>query len=230
LASLAPAKLKLDDQGIALPSAGLPGILSRAPCTCRNAAREEVVSRRSPVVPTVTIRYRRPPDREHTFEQLLVAETPEVTITLLEAAEIEEPKLVSGAPILEPGSPILWFTFPGAWHDVGRLHLADGTFTGFYANVLTPVRMSGRRWETTDLFLDVWRGADGGVELLDEDELAAAAERGWLDAQTVGRARAEAERLLIAAREGSWPSALVHEWDLARALSARGALATDSRS
>ncbi|CAN5220818.1 DUF402 domain-containing protein [soil metagenome] len=181
-------------------------------------------------MPSVTIRYRRPPDREECFTQLFVAETAEASITLLEAAEIGEPKRVGGTTILEPGSPILWFTFPGAWHDVGRFHLADGSFTGFYANVLTPVEMNGREWETTDLFLDVWRGADERVELLDEDELAIAAERGWLDAETVGRARAEAERLLAAAREGSWPSALVNEWDLARALSARGALATDSRS
>jgi predicted RNA-binding protein associated with RNAse of E/G family len=178
----------------------------------------------------VTIKYRRPSNREHTFTQRLVAETAEASITLLEAAEIGEPKRVAGTTILEPGSPILWFTFPDAWHDVGRFHLADGSFTGFYANILTPVEMNGREWETTDLFLDVWRGADDRVELLDEEELSAAAERGWLDAETVRRARAEAERLLIAAREGSWPSALVHEWDLARALSARGALATDSRS
>jgi predicted RNA-binding protein associated with RNAse of E/G family len=166
---------------------------------------------------TVEIRYRRPPDREQTFTQLLVAETPKASITLLEAAEIEEPKRVGGTTILEPGSQILWFTLPGAWHDVGRFHLADGSFTGFYANVLTPVEMNGREWETTDLFLDVWRGADGGVELLDEEELATAAERGWVDAPRARRARAEADRLLAAARQGSWPPPVVHEWDLARA-------------
>lgn len=173
------------------------------------------------------IRYRRPPDREHTFTQHLVAETAEAFITLLEAAEIEEPKRLTGETILEPGSPIVWFTFPGVWHDVGRFHLADGTFTGFYANVLTPVEMHGRGWMTTDLFLDVWRGAGGVVELLDEEEFDDAVARGWLDPETAQRARVEAERLLASARRRSWPPPLVHEWDLARARSALGVLAPD---
>jgi predicted RNA-binding protein associated with RNAse of E/G family len=82
---------------------------------------------------------------------------PGVRVTLLEQAELAQPLLIDGRVVLEAGSPAVWFTFPGAWHDIGRFHRADGTFTGIYGNVLTPVRfLDERTWETTDLFLDVW--------------------------------------------------------------------------
>jgi predicted RNA-binding protein associated with RNAse of E/G family len=115
---------------------------------------------------------------------------------------------------------VVWFTYPGRWHDIGRFHRADGSFTGYYANVLTPVLMTGDRWETTDLCLDVWLGADGRVELLDEEEFAEAVERGWMDAPTARAARHEAEALAEAARAGAWPPPEVRAWDLARARAA----------
>lgn len=138
-------------------------------------------------------------------------------VTLLEAAELDAPVVVDGRNVLEPGAPVVWFTYPGLWHDVGRFHLRDGAFTGWYANVLTPVRMSGAEWETTDLFLDVWLGADGKVEILDEDEFRHASASGWIDAATARRARMEADAVAERARIGRWPDALAHHWELARA-------------
>jgi predicted RNA-binding protein associated with RNAse of E/G family len=120
-------------------------------------------------------------------------------------------------PVLEPGSPVVWFTFPDAWHDVGRFHRPDGQFTGFYANVLTPVRIDGDDWTTTDLFLDVFVAPDGAVHVLDRDELDHAEGRGWIDAALARRARAEADTLVQTVRQGDWPPTAVHEWTLARA-------------
>jgi predicted RNA-binding protein associated with RNAse of E/G family len=124
---------------------------------------------------------------------------------------------VAGLPVLEPGSPVVWFTFPDAWHDVGRFHRLDGRFTGLYANVLTPVRIHGDSWTTTDLFLDVFVTPEGAVHVLDRDELDHAEGRGWIDAALAGRARAEADTLVRAVRQGDWPPAAVHDWTLARA-------------
>jgi predicted RNA-binding protein associated with RNAse of E/G family len=115
---------------------------------------------------------------------------------------------------------VVWFTFPGEWHDIGRFHRADGTFTGFYANILTPVEMEGDRWSTTDLCLDVWLGADGGATLLDAEEFSEARESGWLDGETAARAEREAERLLTRALQERWPPPLVREWTLERARAA----------
>ena len=166
----------------------------------------------------VRIRYRRPPDREQVFEQWLVARDGAAIVTLLERAELTRPMTVDGVTLLEPGSPIVWFSFAGARHDIGRFHRADGAFTGLYANVLTPVEgLDGSEWSTTDLFLDVWQPAHGAAQLLDADELADALARGWVDAATAAAAHAEAQRLLAGAADGSWPPPVVGRWTLERA-------------
>jgi hypothetical protein len=168
----------------------------------------------------VEIEYRRLPDREQRFRQRVLEDDGECVVTFLESAELPKPVKAGTRVILEPGAPVVWFTFRGLWHDIGRFHLRDGTFTGFYANVLTPVEMEGDRWRTTDLCLDVWLGADGEVQVLDEDELAEAERRGWATAETAARARAEAAGLVERAREGRWPPALLHDWTLERARAA----------
>jgi predicted RNA-binding protein associated with RNAse of E/G family len=102
-------------------------------------------------------------------------------------------------------------------HDVGIFHDAAGQFTGYYANVLTPVVFhSTMEWETTDLFLDVWLGRDGQARLLDEAELRTAVENDWLDRETAAAARLEASRLLAAIAAGEFPPADVREWSLER--------------
>jgi predicted RNA-binding protein associated with RNAse of E/G family len=166
---------------------------------------------------SVAIHYRRPPDREEVFHQLAVARSEEYVVTLLESAPLSRPVVVEGRTVLEPGAPVVWFTYPGRWYDIGRFHLRDGTFTGLYANILTPVQMHGERWETTDLFLDVWKGVDGRVTVLDEAEFAEAVERGWIDPATATVAREHAESLALAARQGVWPEDHVAAWDLERA-------------
>ncbi len=165
----------------------------------------------------VTIRYRRPPDRLEVFQQAVVDDDGGCVVTFLPSAQVKKPMAVGGRVVLEPGSPVVWFTYRGdVWHDVGRFHAADGTFTGIYANVLTPVRMEGAEWETTDLFLDVWMDADGRAEILDRDEFDAALAAGWIDPRTAARALAEAERLVDDARRGAWPPTHVPEWTLER--------------
>lgn len=167
----------------------------------------------------VVIHYRRPPDREQEFTQDVVTRTAECIITLLPTAPIGASKLIDNVIALEPGAPVVWFTFPDAWHDIGRFHTRAGTFTGCYANVLTPVAGLGTPvWHTTDLFLDVWQPADGSPVLLDADELDAAHAQGWIDDRTWKRAHTEADALLARAAEGAWPPPIVHAWPLERVL------------
>lgn len=171
----------------------------------------------------VRIHYRRPPDRIQLFEQAVVHDTGAYVVTYLPAAQLSKPVTVDGRVVLEPGAPVVWFTYRGqTWHDVGRFHLADGTFTGIYANVLTPVEMEGTRWDTTDLYLDVWRGADGAIELLDRDEFDAAVDANLLSADVAERALTEGERLVQGARQGAWPPAHIDEWTVDRARAVLG--------
>lgn len=178
-------------------------------------------------LPAVHIHYRRPPDREDVFVQGLLLDAPDVKVTFQPATPIPGPVRVDGRTILEPGSPVVWFTFPGAWHDIGRFHTADGRFTGLYANILTPCRLhavgSGPplEWETTDLFLDVWLDPAGRSRLLDEADLDRALERGWVAPSTAARARREATRLLGEAGS-AWPPPVVREWTLDRARATPG--------
>lgn len=166
--------------------------------------------------PLVRINYRRPPNRLQVFEQTMVHDGEDVKVTLAEAPTSRAPMRIEGQIVLEPGSEVVWFTFPDAWHDVGRFHRADGTFTGLYANILTPPALDGTEWDTTDLFLDVWLSPQGDVLLLDEEELDEALGREWLDALTAARAREEGRRLVREAAEGVWPPRVVHEWTLDR--------------
>jgi predicted RNA-binding protein associated with RNAse of E/G family len=169
----------------------------------------------------VRIRYLRPPGREEVYTQEVVYRAPEVIVTYLARTPLARPVRVAGRVVLEDGSPVVWLTFPGAWHDIGLFHLPDGTPTGHYANILTPVQFrTPDEWETTDLFLDVWRSVAGELALLDEGELAAAERAGWIDEARARSARAEAARLLAAAAAGRWPGEDVLGWSLARAQAA----------
>jgi len=165
----------------------------------------------------ITIHYTRPPDHTTVFRQALVERTDECIVTLLEHTELERPVVVDGTTVLEHGAPVVWFTFPGLWHDIGRFHLRDGRFTGYYANILTPVRfVTPDEWETTDLFLDVWLD-ERGVVVLDEDDLEQALRERVITVHQAKRARAEAARLVALARAGKWPPAVCAEWTLERA-------------
>ena len=165
----------------------------------------------------VCIHYHRPPDREEIFYQKTVLTRKEVIVTLAESITVDLPMTIEEQIVLETGSPIVWFTFPGAWHDIGSFHRADGTFTGFYANVITPVKIEENTWHTTDLYLDLWLSPSGDARLLDEDEFEEAVAQGCIDQPTAHRAREEAENLLDGARQGEWPPPIVKEWTLPQA-------------
>ena len=151
---------------------------------------------RPPKYPRVKIHYERIPDGHRIYDQRVVVERKDVVITLSEPLDLPATITHDEHVMLEAGSLALWFTFPGVWHDIGRFHRADGSFTGVYANILTPARMEGPVWYTTDLFLDVWWPSGGEVTLLDEDEFDAAIERRQIEPEVARRAREEADRLL----------------------------------
>ena len=176
----------------------------------------------------IHIYYHRPPDRTDLFIQRLIHDDPWVKITFAQGLTLARPLEIGGEIVLEEGADAVWFTFPGEWHDIGRFHLADGTLTGIYANILIPCTFEpGGVWHTTDLFLDLWIPVLGGrwdpderiiPEVLDSNELKKARDAGWIPYATAQRAHAEVERLLTAARHGTWPPPSVREWTRERVL------------
>jgi predicted RNA-binding protein associated with RNAse of E/G family len=169
-------------------------------------------------IPLVEIHYLRPPGREEVYRQHLIHEDGSVKITYAPRIVRRHAIHIDDDLVLERGSDIVWFTFPGAWHDIGRFHLADGTFTGIYANVLTPpIFESDHVWRTTDLFLDLWLASGATPKLLDKDEFDEAVQAAWIDERTRQRALEEVDRILEAAAAGLWPPPVVREWPLERA-------------
>ncbi len=163
----------------------------------------------------VEIRYHRPPDRLDVFVQDLVVDAPDCKITLHDPATLGRTLRVGGRTIYEPGAPVVWFVFPDAWHDIGRFHLRDGTFTGFYVNLIAPPELRPEAWTLYDLCLDVWLEPDGAFQVLDRDEFDEAVDQGWIDPATARRARAELDRILADIRAGRWPPEIVRRHDLA---------------
>jgi predicted RNA-binding protein associated with RNAse of E/G family len=168
--------------------------------------------------PVAHIHYLRLPDRKHVYHQTLVHDATDVRVTLARSTKLRAPLVIDGSLALDPGADVVWFTFPGRWHDIGRFHRLDGTFTGIYSNVLTPpVFEAGENWHTSDLFLDVWIPEGGAPTVLDRDEFDEAVEAGWIDDATRLRALAEVDRILEAAAAGRWPPPVVLEWTLEKA-------------
>lgn len=149
-------------------------------------------------------------------------DTPDVKVTLLERYDGREAR-VGDRVILSAGGPVVWFVYPRLCRDVGRFHLADGTFTGWYTNLRAPIRMDGDDWYCTDLFLDHWMPADGGSGTwLDEDELDRAVAGSLLSAAEVHLVRTERAALEVELNAGRWPLPVASRIDLPGARRALG--------
>ena len=166
----------------------------------------------------VHIHYLRPPDGKEVFTQRLLWDAPGVKITFAQNVPFDPPIRILGEVALEAGSDAVWFTYPGRWHDIGRFHRADGTFTGIYSNILTPPTIhDDGTWETTDLFLDVWVNPSGELYVLDEDQLEEALGAGWITEGQARRARDEVAWIRTEHAAGLWPPPMVGVWTLERA-------------
>ena len=165
----------------------------------------------------VRIHYHRPDRGTTVFEERVVLDEPGVKVTLLDQYDGKD-AFAGGRLILPAGAPVLWFVYPDLCRDVGRFHLADGTFTGWYTNLRAPIRFDGSDWYCTDLFLDHWLPADGAPGMwLDEDELEAGRRAGHVGAADL--ALAARERLAVDAclANDSWPPPLTRTTTLAHA-------------
>ncbi len=123
-----------------------------------------------------------------------------------------------GEIVLDSGYWAVWFLFKNRPFDVGRFYRPDGSWTGYYADILEPVRWEGSDPATLqpiiDLFLDLWIAPDGRYSVLDEDEFEEAGSLGYLTGEQIGHARSVLLDLIEATKRGEFPPALVKEFRL----------------
>ena len=156
---------------------------------------------------TVTLTYKRPPDRVNHFQQELLYFDAKVIVTS-QRVNPSSPIVQNGETVLADDFAAIWFVFTDLWYDVGKVYNLDNEWTGYYCDILKPVERSvdanGKldRFEITDLFLDLWINPDGTYEIQDEDEFEEAVQKGAIDAELERKALAVLKALIAEVASG----------------------------
>ena len=128
---------------------------------------------------TITLTYKRLPDRVNYFQQELLYEDSEVIVTS-QRIKPSSPIVLNGETVLADNFTAIWFVFTGLWYDIGKIYNLDNEWTGYYCDIMMPVKRSSDQFEIVDLFLDLWVSPDSSYEIQDEDEFETALEEGVL--------------------------------------------------
>ncbi len=156
---------------------------------------------------TVTLTYKRPPDRVNYFQQQLLYLDDDVIVTS-QRVKPSTPILQKGETVLADNFAAVWFVFTGLWYDVGKVYNLNNEWTGYYCDIMKPVKRSMNTtgeldcFEITDLFLDLWVNPDGSYEIQDEDEFEEAIQTGAIDTTLAKTARDVLNTLIVEVESG----------------------------
>ena len=170
---------------------------------------------------TITLTYKRPPDRVNHFQQELLYVDADVIVTS-QRVKPSSPIVQNGETVLGDNFAAIWFVFTGLWYDVGKVYNLDNEWTGYYCDVMKPVErgvdVAGKPsyFEITDLFLDLWVNPDGTYEIQDEDEFEDAIQNGAIDTELETKAREVLGTLIAKVEEGHLESLLQEVFDRAQ--------------
>lgn len=159
----------------------------------------------------------RPPDRRTALRMLLLDATDE-TIVAAYQFRPSKPVQYHGEIVLGAGYWGIWFLFKDRSFDIARVYRPDGTWTGYYVDVLEPVRWKASNPTTlepvVDLFLDLWIAPDGKYIVLDEDEFDEAIGLKRITQAQADHARRVLQELREATERGEFPPPVVREFRL----------------
>ncbi len=162
-----------------------------------------------------TFDFVRPPGRRVSFPSRLLEATEDIIVVAHDSSPAT-PVSHFREIVLDRGYETVWFLFKDQPFDVGRFYRPDGTWTGYYVDVLEPVHWQGSDPTTLapiiDLFLDVWIAPDGRYLVLDEDEFEEAIRLGDLTTPQVDHARRVLRGLVAATERGAFPPLVVREF------------------
>ena len=137
---------------------------------------------------TIALIYKWPPDRAHCSQQQLLYADEDVIVTT-QRVKPSSPIIQNGKKVLADNFAVVWFVFTNLWYSVAKVYNLDNEWTGYYCDIMKPVKRSvdafGKLdcFEITDLFLDLWINPDGTYQIQDEDEFEEAVREGIIDAE-----------------------------------------------
>ncbi len=169
----------------------------------------------------VTLTYKRPPDRVNYFQQQLLYLDDDVIVTS-QRVKPSTPIVQNGEMVLADNFAAVWFVFTGLWYDVGKVYNLNNEWTGYYCDIMKPVKRSTNVtgeldcFEITDLFLDLWVNPNGSYEIQDEDEFEEAIQNSAIDAELEKKARKVLDVLIAKVEDGHLESLLQEVFDRAQ--------------
>lgn len=148
----------------------------------------------------------------------MLIEASDERIVLADCMHPSRPLAVGGEIVMADGYWAVWFLYKEQPWDIARFYAPDGSFTGYYVDVLQPLHWSGDDASTlqplVDLFLDIWITPDRQTMVLDEDEFAEAVAAGHVSAEQENLATKVLGDLLERTRQGRFPPDDVAEFSL----------------
>jgi hypothetical protein len=121
--------------------------------------------------------------------ELVVRYDAELTERFADGVRLEaswtRPELLLGYTRFAPGDLFVEWFYTDRWYNIFEIHSAGGCLKGWYCNIAEPASIAAGVVASRDLLLDLWVDPQGEMQVLDEDEFAAAA----LDDATRARAQ-----------------------------------------
>ena len=106
----------------------------------------------------------------------------------------------------------VWFVFADRWYDIGKIYNLEDHFTGYYCDIILPMKRLETHFEITDLFLDLWVSPDGSYQVEDEDEFEAAVAHNWIQTDLANQARKALQDLIFEVESGAFPPEITNRW------------------
>ena len=157
---------------------------------------------------TITLTYKRLPDRVDYFQQQLLYEDEDVIVTS-QRIKPSSPIVLNGETVLGNNFTAVWFVFTGLWYDIGKIYNLNNEWTGYYCDIMMPVTRNSNQFEIVDLFLDLWVSPDGSYEIQDEDEFETAFQEGAIGVELAEKARNALNDLIDTVVSGKFPPEFV---------------------
>jgi uncharacterized protein len=121
--------------------------------------------------------------------ELVVRYDAELTERFADGVRLEaswtQAELPLGYTRFAPGDLFVEWFYTDRWYNIFEIHSAGGRLKGWYCNIAEPASIAAGVVASRDLLLDLWVNPQGEMQVLDEDEFAAAA----LDDATRARAQ-----------------------------------------